>query len=78
MTALIGALCALGSAAGWALATVYLTKGGDRFSVLSINFLKGMFAFPFSFSCFCGRPLNWEVWPKRIPSLWGIWSLVVW
>ena len=47
MTALVGALCALGSAAGWALATVYLTKGGDRFSVLSINFLKGMFAFPF-------------------------------
>ncbi|MBL91229.1 MAG: hypothetical protein CMH56_05370 [Myxococcales bacterium] len=47
MIAIAGAFCALGSAAGWALATVYLTKGGDRFSALSINFLKGFFAFPF-------------------------------
>lgn len=46
MIAIAGALCALGSAAGWALATVYLTKGGERFSALSINFLKGFFAFP--------------------------------
>jgi drug/metabolite transporter (DMT)-like permease len=62
MIALVGALCALGAAAGWALASVYFTKGSDRFSVLSINFLKGAFAFPFFLLMLLWSPFNlWSV-----------------